>query len=202
MFRLFRSKSKDRRSAAPALPSEQRRHRRHVIRLDATIYSLDVYQDVNIVGATPTGVIGEGSDDLAPGQLLHVSFGNTYYPGVVRWTKGAQFGLDVDEDIEVPGLRRTDARTQAGQPARAERIRLDLPARLHIGQSSRPALIRDLSRQGMAVETKPGLLAGQQVLVRAGSYPLIPGKVRWASERRLGIAASVEMPLLQMLYSE
>jgi hypothetical protein len=183
---------------------EKRRDRRHGVRLAASVYPIDVYQDVVIHDASRSGLMGESAIEVEVGQTLFLSLDEkTYVSGVVRWTKGPQFGLDLDDALDVPGIAlEVDHGGVVGHKPRAERVRLNLPARLHFGPSTRPATIRNLSRHGMAIEAGEGLLAGQRVLVRIGDRPLIPGQIQWNGGGRIGISTIADVPILQLLYSD
>jgi hypothetical protein len=148
--------------------------------------------------------MGESAIHVEVGQTIFVSLNDkTYVSGIVRWTKGHQFGLDLDDPLDLAGLTGDfDHGRQIGHKARADRVKLNLNARLHSGQSTRPATIRDLSRNGMAMEAGEGLLTGQQVLVRIRDRPLIPGRIQWNAGGRIGVSTLAEVPLLQLLYSE
>jgi hypothetical protein len=204
MFKLFRTRPTEGgiRDDYPA--QEKRRDRRHGVRLAASLYPIDVYQDVVIHDASRSGLMGESVIEVDVGQTLFLSIDETtYVSGVVRWTKGALFGLDLDDPLKVPALApEVDHGEAVGHKPRAERIRLNLPARLHFGPSTRPATIRNLSRHGMAIEAGEGLLAGQQVLVRIGERPLIPGQIQWNAGGRIGISTVADVPILQLLYSD
>jgi hypothetical protein len=183
---------------------EKRRDRRHGVRLAASVYPIDVYQDVVIHDASRSGLMGESAIEVEVGQTLFLSLDEkTYVSGVVRWTKGPHFGLDLDDVLEVPGIAvEVDHGGVSGHKPRAERVRLNLPARLHFGSSTRPATIRNLSRHGMAIEAGEGLLTGQSVLVRIGERPLIPGQIQWNEGGRIGISTIADVPILQLLYSD
>ena len=204
MFGLFRMRPAENAVAEDLEAREQRRHRRHKVRLAASIHPIDVYQDVVIHDASQSGLMGEAAIEVDVGQTIFVSPNeHTYVSGVVRWTQGRRFGLDLDEPLALAGLTGdVDHGEQIGHKPRAERVRLNLNARLHSGQSTRPATIRNLSRTGMAMEAGEGLLTGQQVLVRIGDRPLIPGRVQWSRGGRIGVSTLSEMPLLQLLYSD
>lgn len=204
MFGLFRMRPAENALTEDFETRDKRRHRRHKVRLAASIHPLDVYQDVIIHDASQSGLMGEAAIEVEVGQTIFVSLNDkTYVSGVVRWTKGNQFGLDLDDAFDLAGLTGdVDHGKQIGHKPRADRVKLNLNARLHSGQSTRPATIRDLSRNGMAMEAGEGLLAGQQVLVRIGDRPLIPGRVQWNRGGRVGVSTLVEVPLMQLLYSD
>jgi hypothetical protein len=204
MFGLFRTRPANSFLGEDFETFEKRRHRRHKIRLAASVHPIDVYQDVIIHDASRSGLKGESGIEVEVGQMLFLSLDDTtYLSGTVRWTKGRQFGLDLDDPLDLPGLApEVDHGSEIGHKPRADRVKLDRPARLHFGTSTRPALIRDLSRHGMAIEAGEGLLRGQQLLVRIRDRPLIPGRIQWNEGGRIGISSVAEVPLLQLLYSD
>ncbi|WP_303539881.1 PilZ domain-containing protein [Sphingomonas natans] len=201
---MFRTRVADNLLGEDFETREKRRHRRHKVRLAASLHPIDVYQDVVINDASRSGLMGESDIEVEVGQTLFVSLDElTFVSGTVRWTKGRQFGLDLDDPLNLPGLApETDHGSEIGHKPRADRVKLDLPARVHFEQSTRPVTIRDLSRHGMAMEAGEGLLKGQQVLVRIRDRPLIPGRIQWNGGGRIGISSNAEVPLLQLLYSD
>lgn len=204
MLQLLRARLAARTQPVPPEQSEQRRHRRHSVLMKATVYPIDLYRDVIIQDASRTGLMGEADIELEVGQTVHVSLNERdHYTGVVRWTQGRQFGVDLRDELTLAGLsERIDHGSAIGHGPRAERVRLSLPARLHTGQSPRPGTVRNLSRTGMLLETVEGLLPGQQILIRVGGWGLISGRVQWSREGRIGIMTKVDVPILQMLYQE
>lgn len=204
MLQLLRARLAARNQAAVPEQSEQRRHRRHSVLMKATVYPIDLYRDVIIHDASRTGLMGQADIELEVGQTVHVSLNERdHYTGVVRWANGRQFGLDLRDELKLPGLcGQIDHGSTLGHEARAERIRLSLPARLHTGQSPRPVTVRNLSRTGMLLEAEEGLLPGQQLLIRVGAWELISGRVQWSREDHIGVMTKVDVPILQMLYQE
>lgn len=204
MFGLFRTRSADALVSDDIATREKRQHKRHKVRLAASVYPIDVYQEVTIHNASRSGLMGESPIEVEVGQTIFVSLDEkTYLSGVVRWTKGQQFGLDLDDPLDLAGIApEVDHGQQIGHKPRAERVDLNLPARLHSGQSARPAMIRNLSRSGMAIEAGEGLLAGQQLLIRIRERALIPARVQWNRTGLVGVSTATDVPLLQLLYSE
>jgi hypothetical protein len=204
MLQLLRARLAARTQAVEPEQSEQRRHRRHSVLMKATVYPIDLYRDAIIHNASQTGLMGEADIELEVGQTVHVSLNERdHYTAVVRWAHGRQFGLDLQDELELAGLsEQIDHGSAVGHGPRAERIHLGLPARLHTGQSPRPAVVRNLSRTGMLLEAGSGLLPGQQILIRVGGWGLISGRVQWSGEDRIGIRTKVDVPILQMLYQE
>jgi len=204
MFGLFRTRLADGPLGYNSETRDKRRDRRHKVSIAASLHPIDVYQDVVIHDVSSTGLMGDCATAVEVGQTLFVSLDEkAYVSGVVRWTKGQQFGLDLDDPLDLAGIPRdVDHGDAIGHKARAERVKLNVPARLHFGQATRPATVRNISRHGMAIEAGEGLLKGQRVLVRIRDRQLVPGHVQWNGDGRVGIATIAEVPILQLLYSE
>jgi hypothetical protein len=170
-------------------PMEQRRHRRHTVMLRATLYPIDMCRDIIVHDVSLTGIQGETDIELTLGQVLHLSFDETVFQeGVVKWVKGARFGLKLEEQIALPVVPAEYETTDDPlQQPRARRVGLNLGARIAAGRPPRPAMVRNVSATGMMIETSPGLLEGQSVILRIPGSPNTLGRVQWTSGPQLGI---------------
>jgi len=170
-------------------PMEQRRHLRRTVMLRATLYPIDMCRDIIVHDVSLTGIQGESDIELTLGQVIHLSFDETIFQeGVVKWIKGARFGMKLEEQIALPVVSEDlEWGDGAEQQPRARRIGLNLGARIAAGRPPRPAMVRNVSATGMMIETSPGLLEGQSVIVRIPGSPNTLGRVQWTSGGQLGI---------------
>jgi hypothetical protein len=203
MLAILRAKLAEKKPTSEALVGEQRQHRRHAVLFSAAIYPIDVYRDIVIHDASPTGVMGEADIELEVGQTIQLSLDQkTFHSGAVQWARGRRFGISLQDRLKISGLsQQIDMGHETGHKPRQERVGLRLAARLYTSQPPHPATVKNLSRRGMLLETSPDLLMGQQLLVRVGDHPLISGRIQWCREGRVGLATEIEVPLLQMIYS-
>jgi hypothetical protein len=204
MLTILRAKLAEKKPTGEQLVGEQRQHRRHTVLFNASIYPIDVYRDIIIHDASPTGVMGEADIELEVGQTIHLSLDEkTFHSGAVQWARGRHFGINLQDRLKISGLSdRIDEGYETSHKPREERVGLRLAARLYTSQPPHPATVKNLSRRGMLLETSPDLLVGQQLLVRVSDRPLISGRIQWSHEGRIGLATEIEVPLLQMIYSE
>lgn len=181
-------------------PSEQRRHRRHAVHLNALIYPQDVYRDLIIHDVWRNGLVGEVDIQLEPGEIIQFTLDEkTYRSGTVRSTKEYTFALDLDDPLSnngcEPGPRDADE-------LYSNHMSLGLQARLYTSTQPHAATVLNLSRCGMALASEAELLKGQHVLIRVGGRPLVPGTIRWARDGRIGVLTNVDLPVMEMMYSE
>ena len=172
--------------------AQRRRALRKSVLLSATIYPIDVFLDARIRDLSRTGVRGEADIELAIGQILHLSVDNqTYHPGKVKWTLGRQFGLDLPAaiDIFLAGSIEVDHGQREGHHPRSVRVEIDVNTRLVAGRPPRPATVRNVSACGMLIDSGPGLMPGQHLIVRIGNASPIYGRTQWSLDGRIGFKA-------------
>jgi hypothetical protein len=170
---------------------EQRGATRRAVLLKASIYPIDVFCDAIIRNASRTGLMGEADSELAIGQTVHLSLDEmTYHSGVVRWTKGNQFGLDLNDALQLVALKNAEVEHgfRDGHGPRAGREVLNIAARLNTGRPPRPATVRNISATGLLLDTSPGLRAGQHLIVRLNGRTIY-GRVQWSRDGRIGLKA-------------
>lgn len=171
---------------------ERRRAARRSVFLRATIYPIDVFSDARIRDISATGARGEADVELVIGQTLHITTDEkTYHTGKVRWTLDRQFGIDLNDAVEVLGEQRVeiDHGSDEGHHPRSLRTPIDMNARLVGGRPPRPATVRNLSACGMLLDASPGLKVGQHMIVKIGSAPPIYGRTQWSVGGRIGLKA-------------
>lgn len=178
---------------------DQRAQKRYRVLLQASIFPIDSIDDVTVHNISEQGLMAEADVELAVGQVVHLSFdGTSHRSGTVRWIRGRRFGLHLEDCFGPPGaLDEIEPETGPDQQARSMRLSLNIPARMSSGRPRRPAMVRNLSRSGMSLETSAGLLVGQNLLVRIGRQPPIPARIRWTAGGRIGV--SVEGDLMAPL---
>ncbi len=204
MLERFRDNFSGTKPAAVEPVVELRRDSRKAVLLRATIYPIDVYNDVIIRDMSQTGIMGESDIELIIGQTLHLSLDDkTFQSGTVRWTRGRRFGLHFDDPLALFGGDNVVVEHGAvdGQRPRSRRVNLNLAARLSAGRPPRPAVVRNISRSGLQLETSTGLAQGQRLLVKINQNPPIHGRVQWAEGKRIGVKSFEPISLLKLIYS-
>jgi len=171
--------------------ADQRGQKRFRVLLQASIFPIDSIDDVTVHNLSEQGLMAESDVPLAVGQIVHLSFdGTTHRSGVVRWTSGRRFGLHLEGYCGAPHpLDEIEANADEDQQPRPVRLSLNIPARMRSGRPGRPAMVRNLSRSGMLVETTAGLKIGQDLLIKIGRQTPIAAQVRWSQDGRVGIRA-------------
>ncbi len=172
--------------------AERRRAHRTAVYLRATIYPIDVFADARIRDVSANGVRGEADVELAIGQTLHMTTDErSYHAGVVKWTRDRQFGLELADADAIFGSRFAvvDHGSEEGHHPRLLRTAIDVAARLVGGRPPRPATVRNMSACGMLLDTSPGLIPGQHLIVRIGNAPPVYGRTQWSRDGRVGFKA-------------
>jgi hypothetical protein len=171
--------------------TDQRGQKRFRVLLQASIFPIDSVDDVTVHNLSDQGLMAETDVPLAVGQIVHLSFdGTTHRSGVVRWTSGRRFGLHLEGYSGAPHpLDEIESNTDTDQQSRPVRLSLNIPARMSSGRPGRPAMVRNLSRSGMLIETSPGLRIGQNLLIKIGRQTPIAARIRWSQTGRIGVSA-------------
>lgn len=100
------------------------------------------------------------------------------------WTKGDLSGFRFTQAIDIPAFI-----TERSQfPKRALRLNLDTPAIVRIDGGAFSATIRDLSREGVRIETQIALALEQKVTVEAAHFTSRVGIIRWRNSPTYGVA--------------
>lgn len=186
-----------------AAPDNRKQPRRNV-RLEASIYVVDVFSDIVIRNVSVNGFMGEADVMLEEGQTLHLSLDNkAFQTGTVRWAKGTRFGVEFDIPLApaAAGDDEPDDGDSAEHRQRARRATLNIPARLNLSGAPFPANVKNLSQNGMLLETHANVTAGQHILVRLGSRTPIAAVARWSNNGQVGIETNEPIGILSFLYS-
>lgn len=172
-------------------PADQRSQKRVRVLLQASLFPIDSIDDVTVHNISEQGLMAESDVPLAVGQIVHLSFdGTTHRSGTVRWTSGRRFGLHL-EGYSGTGhpLDQLEPETGPDQQVRPLRLSLNIPARMYSGRPRRPAMVRNLSRSGMLLETGTDLKVGQDLLITIGRQAPIAARIRWSRDGRVGVSA-------------
>jgi len=146
--------------------------KRVYLKADAIAVELDAGAD--IINMSETGLTGETDARIIVGEHVEVSFSGLYYlPARVRWVHGRRFGLTLLAPPPVIGAADND---------------LTRNIRLFVGQSSRRAVVRNVSSAGLQIETDLPLRNGQPVLVKVLNGWSILTRVAWVDGIRAGVS--------------
>lgn len=137
------------------------------------------------------GASGRCTIPLEPPQRIVAVFENgAEFPGVVRWARtglnGIAFARRLPHQLIVPEQRI--------QRQRERRIAVVRPALVIAGDTVRRAMIRNVSIDGIQIQTMGPLKPGQTVKVQAGRFEAT-GQVRWAEGDRAGLRLFAPMCL-------
>lgn len=146
--------------------------KRVYLKADAIAVELDV--PAELLNLSETGMTGETDARIIVGEHVEVSFSGLHYtPATVRWVHGRRFGLKLLAPPPVIGTTDNDLLREV---------------RLIVGQTSRRAVVRNVSSSGLQIESDLPLRPGQQLLVKVLNGWTIMTTVAWAEGIRAGLA--------------
>lgn len=146
--------------------------KRVYLKAEAVAVELDV--PAEIVNLSETGMTGETDARIIVGEHVEISFSGLHYtPATVRWVHGRRFGLKLLAPPPVIGTVESD---------------LTKDVRLIVGQTSRRAVVRNVSSTGLQIESDLPLRQGQQLLVKVLNGWTIMTTVAWSEGIRAGLA--------------
>lgn len=146
--------------------------KRVYLKAEAIAVELDV--PTEIVNLSETGLTGETDARIIVGEHVEVSFSGLHYTAAtVRWVHGRRFGLKLLSPPPVIGTMEND---------------LTKNVRLIVGQTSRRAVVRNVSSTGLQIESDLPLRQGQQVLIKVLNGWTIMTTVAWSEGIRAGVA--------------
>ncbi len=154
--------------------------KRVYLKADAIAVELDVPAEV--INISEAGLTGETEARIIVGEHVEVSFSGLHYvPATVRWVHGRRFGLKLLAPPPVIGTEPNE---------------LTRDVRLIVGQSSRRAVVRNVSSTGLQIESDLPLRCGQQLLVKVLNGWTLMTRVAWAQGPRAGVAMDEPVELL------
>lgn len=173
---------------------DQRRHPRHTVFKSALLYPVLNEASLSVVNISHTGLSGQCALTLAPGQPVHVSFEDEIFrTAEVRWTKGAQCGLLMEEPLLWIGGKEPSSSHPEEQQARDRRLDVDINATLISSGPVMAGTIRNMSLEGMMIEAGAHLSEGAQLLVKTRGSDVRMGRVQWSSGGMSGLFFETRM---------
>lgn len=150
--------------------------------LKADAISVELDASAEVINLSETGMTGETEARIIVGEHVEVSFSGLHYvPGTVRWVHGRRFGLKLLVPPPVIGADDTE---------------LTKDVRLIVGQTSRRAVVRNVSSTGLQIESDLPLRPGQQVLVKVLNGWSIMTTAAWVDGIRAGVSMDEPVDLI------
>lgn len=129
------------------------------------------------------GASGRCGRAIPSGSRVQLWFeGNHLVEGQVRWSRGPLIGIHFSSRLPMDLLTRRNGPATA----RAKRFAVNRPGKVVTASGDRIATIRNVSENGLLVETSLTLAPGHQVRIDCGALT-IEGQVRWARQGQAGI---------------
>ena len=185
---------------------DQRREARKVEIVDrAVIRYQGRSQEVSVRNISSRGMMMEADFLPAIGARIDVAFaGCNPMPCSVRWVRDGRIGLEFaretlvlmsDRDGPVSGRRAGELPTIAVKRDRQPRQVLFLRGQVHWAQGSLPVKLRNISADGVMIDSPSDLIAGVPVVVEIPGGQAVSGHVRWCRSGQIGIKFEVPLDL-------
>lgn len=167
---------------------EKRRHPRQTVFKTALLYPIVEEANLSVENVSHAGLSGRCALSLGLHQQVHVSFDETSFrTAEVRWINGSRCGLLLEEALPwIPGEEPdVNGASQNFEP-RGQRLQVNFSATLVTSTPVLIGTIRNLSAEGMMIETS-GVSEGRRLLVKTRGQDVRMGRVQWSSGGMIGI---------------
>ncbi len=190
-------------SFAPAVPAppDARLAERHTSLLRVgmlrTLHGKDLCLIRNV---SALGLRAQVYTDLVVGDRVSVELKTAEeVSGRVIWARGHDVGVAFDEEIDIGELLASHTLDGRGHQPRMPRVELRCSVRLRAGARSVWCRAVDVSQGGVKVETERAFAVDQELVVTMDGYHPVPGRVRWADGRFVGVAFHQPLPFHEMV---
>ena len=171
---------------APGLPPKANRRSEPRILQKARVIEIavdDVRIPFTLGNLSSLGASGRCGRVIPSGSRVQLCFeGNRLAEGQVRWARGPLIGIHFTSRLPMDLLTRSNGPATA----RARRFTVNRTAKIATSSAERVATIRNVSENGLLLETSLTLAPGQTVGIECGALCL-EGQVRWARQGRAGV---------------
>ena len=106
------------------------------------------------------------------------------HSGLVRWVRAPLIGIHLDVPLS-PAL--IQGRTPGQTVPREPRFDIVRHALIHHNGAIWDGVIRNVSRNGMLIDSLPGLSIGSRVRIGCGSMAVVSAVVRWVHHGQAGL---------------
>lgn len=184
-------------------PSKRKEVRQRVL-LRAHIHIIRLQSDIIVSDLSRSGLRAVGDVDLRVGQTAYVSLDDlTHCAGMIRWIQDGRFGMKFSKLLDViPDSQHVDLGNMPDHRERMPRMAANLNATLSLSSWSAAARIRNVSKNGMMIETDLPLSPDQQLLVSLSDGKILNATVKWAQGDRIGIELASPVSILQLTYGD
>jgi len=183
------------------MPPERRQDERFLKILRVGTLIVDGRRELCLIrNISAGGVLAHVYSHLARGKRVAIEF-KAHQPvdGRVVWTREANVGIKFDQVMDVTELLANPAVLDNGWRPRTPRVEIDRMATLRAGARTLWVQARDISQNGVKVETdQPPEPDSEVVLTLEGFRPL-HGVVRWRGEDACGISFNEPIPFHDLI---
>ena len=138
---------------------------------------------------SPRGLIATFEDRILPGERVAIELGGDRLEGLIASVATSTIEVRFDAPVEIATLMGTREAWQGGVRRSAPRVEVDCRGRLQVGSEVLFVGVRDISQDGMRIESDDILFPGDQVTATLHGFGRpIRGIVRWCRDGAAGIA--------------
>ena len=136
--------------------ASKRKERRQRVLLRAHIHVVRIQSNFIVTDISRSGLRGTAGLNLVAGQPAFVSLDDlTYVEGTIRWVQDGRFGMTFSQLLDaVPGDGQIDLGYATDHQEHTPGAGTHLKAKLSLSSWSSTARIRNVSKNGMMVETE------------------------------------------------
>lgn len=166
----------------------RRRHPRQTVFKSAFLYPVLSEATLTVQNISHRGMSGNCALSLCLRQHVHISFDQDQFRvAEVRWIKGTRCGLMTEDPLLLPtGVEPLPEGSEALQ-VRDRRLPVSLVATLVVSAPVMVGTVRNISLEGMMIETGSQLPEGTQLLVKLRNGGIRRGRVKWSGGGMAGI---------------
>jgi hypothetical protein len=133
---------------------------------------------------------------LVPGAEISLRIADEpAVPGRIIWVEKDIAGISFHEELDAATLLRVQQKLSSTRRRAMPRVAVEAKATLRSGGRTYRAVVSDISSMGARVRSRPGLLAGDRIMVELQDLPAIKGYVRWSDGGESGVAFETMIPM-------
>ena len=182
-------------SSASATPPQRRQDVRQITIRRVAKLRTPLREELCLVrNISPQGLMAHVYSRLNIGDRVTAEFSSgQVVEGRIVWQRDDRAGMQFDQRVDTASVLGAAPDAAARHPPRALRVELDIDARIRVGTSHRPVMLRNISQSGARIQSVEPCDAGQKLVLKVDGLPPLAGRVRWQRDGLAGIAFNEPM---------
>jgi len=188
-------------SSLVPMPPERRQDERFLKILRVGTLIVDGRRELCLIrNISAGGVMAHVYSTLNKGGRVAIEF-KAHQPvgGRIVWVSEANVGIQFDAQMDVAELLANPAVLDNGWRPRTPRVEIDRMATLRAGARTWWVHARDISQNGVKVETDQPPEADAEVVLTLEGFRPLHGVVRWSGEDACGISFNTPIPFHDLI---